>query len=271
MRSHRTWLLFLLLVPLTLPASSADSGVFVRFKLLEPAGTEYYVQIAGYIHVEPWYLPATVWPAGADRDRARRIPSGAFTDWLDLGKYAGPKLHARLRRAGGVAELPNVTAKFMTTAESATRKVVVELATAPAENMVVKRFEESFTGSLTSFLVSPSLVADRDSLESASEMTARRLGWARAASGGQRVSPEQLIVQTSFWGPQRPELNLREAEVLWLLGVNVVNRFPEVREKYGFVDPGGHHWVEFGPNLTREAIDNQMRAPAQATNRPSTT
>ena len=265
MRSHRTWLLFLLLVPLTLPASSADSGVFVRFKLLEPAGTEYYVQIAGYIHVEPWYLPATVWPAGADRDRARRIPSGAFTDWLDLGKYAGPKLHARLRRAGGVAELPNVTAKFMTTAESATRKVVVELATAPAENMVVKRFEESFTGSLTSFLVSPSLVADRDSLESASEMTARRLGWARAASGGQRVSPEQLIVQTSFWGPQRPELNLREAEVLWLLGVNVVNRFPEVREKYGFVDPGGHHWVEFGPNLTREAIDNQMRAPAQAT------
>lgn len=147
MRSHRTWLLFLLLVPLTLPASSADSGVFVRFKLLEPAGTEYYVQIAGYIHVEPWYLPATVWPAGADRDRARRIPSGAFTDWLDLGKYAGPKLHARLRRAGGVAELPNVTAKFMTTAESATRKVVVELATAPAENMVVKRFEESFTGS----------------------------------------------------------------------------------------------------------------------------
>jgi hypothetical protein len=53
MRSHRTWLLFLLLVPLTLPASSADSGVFVRFKLLEPAGTEYYVQIAGYIHVEP--------------------------------------------------------------------------------------------------------------------------------------------------------------------------------------------------------------------------
>jgi hypothetical protein len=38
----------------------------VRFKLLEPPGTTYYVQIGGYIHVEPWYLPATVWPAGAD-------------------------------------------------------------------------------------------------------------------------------------------------------------------------------------------------------------
>lgn len=265
MALHRRWLLLLLLVPLTLPASSADSGVFVRFKLLEPAGTDYYVQIAAYIHIEPWSLPATVWPAGADRDRARRIRSGAFTDWLDLGKYAGPKLHRRLHRAGGVAEFPNVTARFVTGAESPARKVLIELATAPAENAVVKRFQESFTGSLTSFLVSPSLVADRDGLESASEMTGRRLGWARAASGGHRVSPKQLIVQTSFWNPQRPELNLQEAEVLWLLGFNVVNRFPEVRAKYGFVDPGGHHWVQFGPNLTRDAIDNQIRAPAQAT------
>ena len=265
MLTHRSWRLLLLLIPLTLPASSADSGVFVRFKLLEPAGTDYYVQIAAYVHVEPWSLPETVWPAGADRDHAGRIPSGVFTDWFDVGRYAGSKLHGRLHRAGGVAELPNVTARFVTTAESATRKVVIELATSPSESMVVKRFEESFTGNLTSFLVSPALVADRDSLESAAQMTRRRLDWARAASGGGRVSPEQLIVQTSFWNPQRPELNLQEAEVLWLLGINVVNRVPEVREKYAFVDPGGHHWVQFGPNLTRDAIDKQIRAPAQAT------
>jgi len=37
-----------------------------------------------------------------------------------------------------------------------------------------------------------------------------------------------------------------------LLGFNVVNRWPEVREKYDFIDPGGHHWVEFGPKLTRK-------------------
>ncbi len=206
-----------------------------------------------------------VWPAGADHDAARRAPSGAFTEWLDLAKYAGPKLHGRLHRAGGVAELPNITARFVTGAESATRNVLIELATAPTENAVVKRFQESFTGDLTSFLVSPSLAADRDSLESASEMTARRLAWARAASGGQRVSPKQLIVQTSFWDPQRPELNLQEAEVLWLLGFNVVNRFHEVRGKYGFVDPAGHHWAQFGANLTRDAIDSQIRGPAQAT------
>ncbi len=265
MTPHRGRLLVLLLAVLTLSASSANSRVFVRFKLLEPPGTSYYVQIGGYIHVEPWYLPATVWPAGADSDPAKRVRGGAFTDWFGLGKYAGPKLHGRLHRAGGVAEFPNITARFVTSTDSPTRKVVVELATAPDVRAVVKRLEESFTGSLTSFLVSPFLAADRDSLETASQMTGRRLAWARTASGGVRVSPTRLMIQTSFWDPQRPELNLQEAEVLWLLGFNIVDRWPEVREKYAFVDPGGHHWVEFEPNLTREDIDAQIRPPAQAT------
>jgi hypothetical protein len=265
MTPHRSSLLALLLAALSLSGASADTGVFVRFKLVDPAETGYYVQIGGYIHVEPWTLPDAVWPAGADSDRTKRVSSGTFTDWFDLGKYAGPKLHGRLHRAGGVAEFPNITANFVTSTDSVTRKVVIELATAPDPRAVVKRFDESFTGSLTSFLVSPRLAADKDSLETASQMTRRRLTWAREASGGTRVSPKQLIVQTSFWSPQRPELNLQEAEVLWLLGFNVVNRWPEVRAKYDFADPGGHHWAKFEPNLTREDIDDQIRAPAQAT------
>jgi hypothetical protein len=75
-------------------------------------------------------------------------------------------------------------------------------------------------------------------------------------------------VQTQFWSPQRPELNLQEAEVLWLLGFNLVgNQMPEVREKHRFLNPGGHHWVEFGPGLTHEAIEKQIRGPAQAAKR----
>jgi hypothetical protein len=265
MTPHRGRLLALLLAALGLSGASADTGVFVRFKLLEPTETSYYIQIGGYIHVDPWTLPGAVWPAGADSDRAKRVGSGTFTDWFDLGKYAGAKLHGRLHRAGGVAEFPNITADFVTGTDSPTRKVVIELATAPDERAVVKRFEESFTGSSTSFLVSPRLAADKDSLETASQMTSRRLTWAREASGGTRVSPSQLIVQTSFWSPQRPELNLQEAEVLWLLGFNIVNRWPEVRAKYDFADPGGHHWAKFEPNLAREDIDNQIRPVAQAT------
>ena len=48
--------------------------------------------------------------------------------------------------------------------------------------------EEALTGSLTSVLVSPRLAVDKDSLETASQMTRRWLAWAREASGGRRVS-----------------------------------------------------------------------------------
>ena len=106
MTPHRGWLLALLLAALGFSGASADTRVFVRFKLLEPTGTSYYVQLGGFIHVEPWTLPGAVWPAGADNDRAKRVGSGAFTDWFDLGKYAGPKLHGQLYRAGGMAAFP---------------------------------------------------------------------------------------------------------------------------------------------------------------------
>jgi hypothetical protein len=149
MTPHRECLLALLLAAMTLSAASAENGVFVRFNLLEPAETSYYVQIEGHIHVEPWVLPGAVWPAGADKDRTKRVGSGTAPDWFDLGKYAGPKLHDRLRRAGGVAEFPNITANFVTSTDSPTRKIVIELAAAPDEGTIVKRFEESLTGSLT--------------------------------------------------------------------------------------------------------------------------
>ena len=255
----------LILGAIALSSASSSGGVFVRFKLLEPTETTYYVQVGAYIHIEPWRLAATILPAGADSDVSKRVRSGMFTEWFDLREYGGTKLHSQLNRAGGIAEFPNITADFVTSAASPTRKVVIELATAPAESAVVKRFEESFTGSLTSFLVSPLLEGDKDRLETAAQMSARRVAWAREASGGRRVSPTQLIVQTQLWSPQRPELNLQEAEVLWLLGFNVVNRWPEVRQKYDFIDPGGHHWAEFSPKLTRQDIDNQIRSPAQAT------
>src|SRR5437660_7531953 len=129
----------LLLAATILSSASPGSGVFVRFKLLEPRETSYYVQIGGYIHIEPWILPATVFPAGADSDGSKRVSSGAFTDWFDVAKYAGTKLHGQLNRAGGIAEFPNITASFVTGANSPTRKVVIELATAPRESAVVKR------------------------------------------------------------------------------------------------------------------------------------
>jgi len=239
-------------------AAAAD-GVFVRFRLIEPRDGRYYVRLGGYIHKSPWYLPGAVIPAGADKDESKRAAAGEFTPWFDLAKHAGGLLHGQLSRAGGLAEFPNVTADFISEAESPRRRVVVELATAPDPRRVIKRFEESFEGSLTSFLVSPHLDDDAEKLETASQMTARRLAWAREASGGKAVTPKELIVQTSFWGPQRPELNLKEAEVLRLLGFNVVgNQRPEVVEAFDFRRPGHTHGVDISPRVTRQAADEQI-------------
>lgn len=239
--------------------------VFVRFQLLEPAGTRYYVRLGGYIHKEPWHLPGAVVPPGSDADPGRRVASGDRTPWFDLSAHAGDLLHGRLARAGGVAEFPNVTAEFVADEPSEKRRIEIELATGPDEASVAKRFRESFSGASTSFLVSPRLREDAASLETASEMSQRRLSWAREATGGRRVAPRRLIVQTSFWAPQRPELNLIEAEVLHLLGFNVVgNQTPEVRERYGFLEPGATHDVDFGPAATREAIDRGMARLAAA-------
>ena len=249
---------------LSLRTSGAADGLFVRFQLVEPAQTPWFVKLGGYIHKEPWYLPAAVCPAGADKDPAKRTPPGQPGPWFDLGAHGGDKLHGRHHRAGGVAEFPNVTAQFVTGATSPALRVVVELATAADEAAIMKRFDETVAGNATSFLVSPTLRADADALETASQMTARRLAWAKEAGGGRRVSPTNLWIQTSFWNPQRPELNVKEAEVLWRLGFNLVGgQTPEARGAFSIPEPGGHHWVDFAPWLTREAIEQQIAAPAQ--------
>jgi len=244
-------------------AKSAD-GVYVRFKLLAPAKTAWYVRLGGYIHNSPWYLPKGVWPAGADKNKSARAAAGEFTAWLDFAAFAGKRFHGRLNRAGGVAEFPNATVDFLTDTPSDKRSVVIEIATKPSADAVVKRLTESYTGSLTSFLISPDPKADAASYETASEMTARRLAWARKATGGKRYSPKNLIIQTSFWSPQRPELNLKEAEILWLLGFNVVgNQRPEMSEKFALRKPAHTHRVMFGPAATREKIDELMKKQAE--------
>jgi hypothetical protein len=263
MRIRSLLLVLFLLIAARTPAAEPD-GVWVRFQLTEPKETRYHVLLAGYIHKTPWYLPRAVVPEGADKDKSKRIAAGAFTPWFDLKKHAARELHGRMARAGGVAEFPNVTATFVTDDRSERCAIVIELATAPDEKHVVKRFRESFEGNLTSFLVSPQLAKDADSLECASEMTARRLKWAREASGGKVVSPKELLIQTSFWAPQRRELNLQEAEVLRLLGFNTVgNQMPEVREKNWFRSPGATHSVGFGPGVSREQADQMIQKLAR--------
>src|SRR3954465_7003678 len=91
----------------------AADGVFVRFQLVEPPPAPWFVRLGGYIHTDPWHLPDAVWPAGADKDARKRIVPGQPSDWFDLAAHAGKKLHGRHKRAGGIAEFPNVTVEFV--------------------------------------------------------------------------------------------------------------------------------------------------------------
>jgi hypothetical protein len=243
-------------------AESRDAGVYVRFRLTEPTEIQYHIRLGGYIHKPNWYLPRAVIPAGADKDKTKRLKSGVSSDWFDLKKHCGKALHGRMNRAGGVAEFPNVTAQIVTEPKAERLRLVIELATAPNEASVIKRFEETFNGDLTSFLVSPDLKSDAKDLETAAQMTARRLRWATEATGGRRTSPKHHIIQTSLWAPQRPELNLQEAKTLWLLGFNLVGgQQPEVRDAYpkDLRIPGHTHHVQFGPAATQASIDKLIQ------------
>ena len=251
----------LLLAATSTPGRAQGQGVWVRFKLMDPADTTYRIHLGGFIHKPNWYLPKAVIPQGADKDKTKRLKTGQASAWFDLKTHAGKSLHGRMNRAGGVAELPNVTARIDAEAKTEKCRLVIELATAPNEKSIVKRWDETFTGRLTSFLVSPDLARDAKELETATQMTARRHRWAVEATGGKRTSPKHHIVQTSFWGPQRPELNVREARTLWLLGFNVVgNQRPEVRAAFGndLRVPGHTHRTLFGPAATAEQIDRRM-------------
>src|SRR5437899_10832789 len=91
-----------------------DEGVFVRFRLIQPEGARYYVKLGGFVHVPNWYLPERTIPENADKKKEARLAVGDFTEWYDLKSYLGKSFHARQNRAGGIAEFPNVTARFIT-------------------------------------------------------------------------------------------------------------------------------------------------------------
>src|SRR5947209_8010567 len=92
----------------------AGDGVFVRFRLREPAGSKYYVKLSGSIHQANWSLPSADIPAAAAKDPGAWLAAGAYTQWFDLGKHAGKDLHAKLNLAGGIAEFPNAIIQFVT-------------------------------------------------------------------------------------------------------------------------------------------------------------
>jgi hypothetical protein len=256
----RACLALLVLVTATVACARsrpADQGVFLRIKLLEPAAATYFIRLGGHIHEPPWFLSPQTWPPDAEQNVANTLAAGQFTEWFGVGRWAGAKLHGRMNRAGGIAELPNITIDVVTSPPSASHRVVIELATAPTDTSVVRRFDETFEGSRTSVLVSPRLARDAEEIETLGQMAQRHLRWAREATGGTRAGPRRLLLQTSVIGNPTPA----DVETIWLLGFNVVGNLSEaMRAKYPELrEPGHSHDIEVGPAIPRPAIDATMK------------
>lgn len=110
-----------------------NTPVFMRFKVIEPAGGRYTVTTGGFIHSgEPWVLPVT----------NTTVNGGEWSEWLDLSSYPW---HGRLKRSGGIAEFPSLklSATRLETGEVLKGSAFsVQLADKPSESNVVVSFEE---------------------------------------------------------------------------------------------------------------------------------
>ena len=209
-----------LLVVLVLAASGSSvaraADVFVRFRVLQPPGEKFRVTAGGFIHEANWRLP----------DEAVEVAGGEWSRWLDLRKWP---LHGRLDRVGGVAEWP---AMRLSVARIGKGEPIqgclfeVQLADKPEPESTVISFRERGGSSAIVFLLPHPLREKKGEFETGSQMTARHLAWAKAASGGRAPDLKKLDLITSIWGHYDPDLARQAVETLRLLGFNVSGGVP---------------------------------------------
>jgi len=214
------------------PAEAAD--VFLRCKVVEPAGEKFKVAVGGHIHEANWSLPGQTVEVARDQ----------WSPWVDLTKWP---LHGRLNRVGGLAEWPSLK---LTLARAdgglpiTACTLEVQLADKPEEASVVIAFTEKSGSATIGFLLPHPLREKKSEFETGSQMTARHLAWAREAASRKGTVPFSLRENqdspqgvsrpilgkfdliTSVWGHYDPVLARQAAETLNLLGFNVITGVP---------------------------------------------
>ena len=133
----RGWARALCLIAVFIP-TVVGADTFVRFRLETDDRSPFAVGLAGTIHKTPWYLPKARFPV----HKGERFPGGEFTPWLDLGKWAGDRMHGQMKRSGGVAEFPYVTVQFELDPLPERLTATIELADRPDPKAVKKRWRE---------------------------------------------------------------------------------------------------------------------------------
>jgi len=212
-------------------ARAAD--IFIRFKVTAPNTEKFHVTAGGWRHSDPWYLPST----GAD------VTGGEWSQWLDLSQWPW---HGKMKRSGGIAEWPAMklsVARVGSTAPMNGSAFDVQLADKPDENSVVISFTERSASDTIGFLVPNPLREHKAEFESGSQMAARHLSWAKAATGSTPVSVKKFDIITSLWGHYDPALARQEVEALRTLGFNVIGNVDASILRPLNLRAYGHEWL----------------------------
>ena len=215
-------------------AATKPAQIFVRFRILdppgdkvkestvgnlglEPPGSKLKITTGGYTHVKDWHLPR----------ESLDVAVGEWSRWLDLRQWP---LHGRMNRSGGVAEWPAMKLMLSRLGKKPEPighcELEVQLADQPDPQHVVISFKEQGAAGAVTFLLPHPLREKQSEFETASQMAARHLAWAKAATGGHARTLQNFDVITSVWGERDPVLAEQAIETLKLLGFNVVSGVP---------------------------------------------
>lgn len=202
-----------------------NTPVFIRFKVIEPAGGRFNVTVGGFIHSgEPWVLP----------NKSTVTGGGEWSEWLDLSAYPW---HGRLKRSGGIAEFPSVklSATRVETGEIIKGSTFsVQLADKPGDAGVVISFDEKSASNTIAFLVPIPLRENAKDFETGSQMTARHAKWAKEATGGQPIVLKKFDMLTQHFGYYDPALERQAALLLQSMGFNAFgNLNPTIAREIG--------------------------------------
>ncbi len=230
-------------------AAARAADVYVRFRVVEPAGETFRVTTGGRRHA---ITPNDDGPAGKwglPRE-SRDVGGGRWSDWLDL---TGWPLHGRQDRAGGVAEWPamTLTAARLTEKGRPSREAVagcvfeVQLADKPGDDGVVIAFTEKSGSATIGFLLPHPLREKKDEFETGSQMAARHLAWAKQAAGAKPAQLKRFTLCTGLWGsPYDDGLALTWIEALKTLGFNTVGGVsPAIRQSGLRTDAHAQHYL----------------------------
>ncbi len=210
--SVKTTLLSVAILALLPPITAAwAEPVFLRVRVVQPAGQPFKVNVGGRRHAgEPWSFP----------NESVKVSANSWSEWLNLSRWPW---HGRANRSGGFAEWPSIRLSLEGGEVNSGCAMEVQLADRPDPAAAVISFTERSESREIGFLVPTPLREKKGEFETGSQMAARHLAWATEATGGKPIELKRLGICTSLGGQYDPAMARQGLQTLKQLGFNIIN------------------------------------------------